>query len=286
MDSYLFGLISYFGWGVGDIFGAVAVRKIGGVQTAFWIMVIAAVFLSPLAVWYWPLLASASPAVIGLALVTGFLYQSGNIAVSEAMRTTDVSLVLTVMGSFGALVVLFSTVFLHEPLAPAELAVISVIFAGVFCCTWRPGTKITATSNRGIWLSLYAAVAFGLFFTVVKLFTASLSWFWPLYLSFLWLPVIYVWLTVTRTPLSISGAVSKAGLPLLLAFLCLRGGDLMFNTGLQRGSAAIVAPIGSASPTLSVLLAFLVFHDKPTRLQFTGILLALTGVVALGFVSR
>ncbi len=286
MLSYVFGLISYIGWGAGDIFGATAVRKIGGFQTAFFIMVIAALFLLPLAILYWPMLVAAPPAILLLAIASGFLYQTGNIAVSEALHDTDVSLVLTVMGSFGALIILFSTVFLHEPITLPEIGLISLIFLGVFLCTFRPGTKISSKGNRGVLLSLYSAFAFGLFFTLNKTFTPTLSWFWPLYLSFLWLPVIYIWLRKKHIPVSLDHAWSKARVPLFFAFLCLRGGDLIFNIGLQHGAAAIVAPIGSASPTLSVLLAFLIFRDKPTRRQLLGIVLALLGIVLLGFVGN
>ena len=285
MIAYLFGLLSYLGWGTGDIFGAIAARKIGGFQSGFWVMTGAAILFMPLAFLYRQLLFSTPFPVVLLAFLSGFLYQSGNFAVSVALVESDVSIVLTIMGTFGALIVLFSTLFLHEPITLIETGIITAIFSGVFLCTYKPGAKLDRRHMRGVWLALYAAVSFGLFFTILKTFTATLSWFWPLYLSFLWLPIFYLWFRQVRIPISIV-AFRKARVPVIASLLLLRGGDLVFNVGLQKGLSLIVAPIGGASPTLSVILAFLVFHEKPTRRQLAGIILALTGIVALAFVGR
>lgn len=285
MTDVLFALISYIGWGAGDIFGAIAARRIGGYQTTFWIMTAASFLFSPLIIVYWHTLAATPIPLILAAIAVGFFYQSGNFAINEALRRTDASIALTIMGSFGALVVLFSTLFLHEPLPVLHAGIITMIFTGVYLCTYQPNAIVDHRKTSGIWYAAYAAVSFGIFFTVVKLFTPTLGWFWPIYLSFLWLPVIYLYLLhIGIRPTGTD--LRRASKPLLFNLLLLRGGDFAFNIGLQQGLAAVVAPIGSASPTLSVILAFLVFHEKPTRRQSIGILLALIGIVALGFVGN
>lgn len=284
MSPIIYALFSYIGWGTGDIFGAISARKIGGYQTAFWIMVGAALIFTPLTFIYWNSLASSPLAIIITAITVGFFYQSGNFAVSEALRRADASIVLTTMGSFGAFVVIFSTIFLHEPLSLAHSIIITILFIGVFLCTFRPGVSVKHKDMIGVWLAFYAAISFGIFFTTIKVFSPTLGWFWPLYLSFLWLPFIYLYLRSKHIQLS-RKELKSAFIPLLFCLLLLRIGDFMFNIGLQQGLAAIVAPIGSASPTLSVILAFIIFHEKPTKRQTFGIVLALTGIVALGFVG-
>lgn len=285
MNAVIFALISYVGWGAGDIFGAIASRKIGGYQTTFWIMTAGAILFAPLTFVYWQSLANTPVPTILAAILLGFFYQSGNFAVNEALRRTDASIALTVMGSFGALVVLFSTLFLHEALSLPLAGVITIIFTGVFLCTYQPTSSINRTNMSGVWFAAYAAVSFGIFFTAVKTFTPTLSWFWPIYLSFLWLPFIYAYLRSINIRPS-GNDIKRALKPLMYNLLLLRGGDFAFNIGLQQGLAAVVAPIGSASPSLSVILAFLVFHEKPTKRQRIGIGLALTGIIALGFISR
>lgn len=283
MNAILYALISYVGWGAGDIFGAIASRKIGGYKTTFWIMTAAAILFAPLSVFYWNSLISAPISTILWAIVVGFFYQSGNFAINESLRKTDASIALTVMGSFGAFIILFSTIFLHETLSVVHLGIIILIFVGVFLCTYQPKTSIVTKENiQGVWYAFYAAVSFGIFFTAVKVFSSTLSWFWPIYLSFLWLPLIYLYLSNIKIKPSIKD-VKLAFIPLLCNLVLLRGADFTFNISLQLGLASIVAPIASASPTLSVILAFLVFHEKPTRRQLSGIALALVGIVLLGF---
>lgn len=282
MNAIFFALISYVGWGAGDIFGAIAARKIGGYKTTFWIMTAAAMLFAPLTIIYWNSLISTPLPVIVLATLIGFFYQSGNFAINEALNRTDASIALTVMGSFGAFIVLFSTIFLRESLPLLHAGIIILIFTGVFLCTYQPKSSIKILDMKGVWFALYAAISFGIFFTAVKVFSSTLSWFWPIYLSFLWLPLIYLYLR--KINISPSGKDIKLTLiPLVFNLLLLRGADFTFNIGLQLGLASIVAPIASAFPTLSVILAFIIFHEKPTRRQLFGIVLALIGIVALGF---
>lgn len=40
IQSLLFAFITYIGWGSGDIFGAIASRKISAYSTAFWVYIL------------------------------------------------------------------------------------------------------------------------------------------------------------------------------------------------------------------------------------------------------
>lgn len=285
MNAYIFGLFSYIAWGSGDIFGTIASRKIGGYKTTFWIMTAASVMFAPLAYIYWHTLTTASLPIIFLAIISGFLYQSGNFALNEALNKADASIVLTIMGSFGAFIILFSTIFLREPLTILHTIIISIIFIGIFLCTYAPHAQVNKESAKGLWLALYSAISFGIFFTVSKIFSETLGWFWPIYLSFLWLPLILLYLHTINIKPSVHD-LKTAYSPLLWNLLLLRSGDFIFNIGLQQGLSAVIVPIASASPTLSVILSVFIFHDKPSYGQIIGILLALTGIVALGFVGN
>ncbi len=285
MNAIFYALISYIGWGAGDIFGTVAARRIGGYKTTFWIMLAAAILFAPLTIIYYNSLISTPLPVIVLATLMGFFYQSGNFAVNEALRRTDASIALTVMGSFGAFIVLFSTIFLRESLPLIHAGIIILIFIGVFLCTYQPKSSIKTFDIKGVWFALYAAISFGIFFTAVKIFSSTLSWFWPIYLSFLWLPLIYLYLQSINIKPSVND-IKLSFVPLIFNLLLLRGADFTFNIGLQLGLASIVAPIASASPTLSVILAFIVFHEKPSGRQLFGIALALIGIVLLEFAGN
>lgn len=284
MNAYILALITYLGWGSGDIFGAIASRKIGGFKTTFWIMMAAAIVFAPLTFVYWHDLITTPVPVIIAATLIGFFYQSANFALNEALNKTSAAIALTIMGSFGAFIVLFSTIFLYEPLSVAQACIMVMIFTGVCLTTLVSRVAISRKEIHGILLAIYTAISAGIFFTAVKIFSSTLGWFWPIYLSFLWLPIIYLYLIRTGIRPSVKD-VRITFVPLAWNFLLLRGTDFIFNIGLQTGLAAVVAPIASASPTLSVILAYIVFHEKLTRSQVIGIILALTGIVALGFIG-
>ena len=74
-------------------------------------------------------------------------------------------------------------------------------------------------------------------------------------------------------------------LPLFLNALTLRGGDFAFNIGASMGLTATIAPIGGAYPTLFAVLSYFVFRDPLNKKQIAGIIIALTGLVALGFIQ-
>jgi len=214
MNAIFFALITYFGWGVGDVFGAIASRKIGGFQTTFWIMLGATILFAPLTIPYWHTLITAPVFTILITFLIGFFFQSGNFAVNQALRLTDASIVLTTMGSFGALIVLFSTLFLHEPMSLLLVLIIVCIFVGVFLCTYNPAASTGRNHIQGVWYAVYSAISFGIFFTVVKTLTPTLSWFWPIYLSFFWLPLFYIYLKKIDEAPTLSD-FKHAGVPLI-----------------------------------------------------------------------
>ncbi|MEK7073892.1 MAG: EamA family transporter, partial [Patescibacteria group bacterium] len=113
---------------------------------------------------------------------------------------------------------------------------------------------------------------------------AIVGWFWPIYLTSLWLPVV-VWIVWKKNELNLPKNWKSAMFPLVACTVLLRGGDFFLNAAIDKGLIAVVAPIAGAYPTLSVILAYFVFREVPTRRQITGIVLALTGIVALAWVS-
>jgi drug/metabolite transporter (DMT)-like permease len=55
----------------------------------------------------------------------------------------------------------------------------------------------------------------------------------------------------------------------------------MFAYGLRQGDLAVVSVLGSLYPIPTVLLGWLMLHERVARVQFAGIILALLGVALL-----
>ena len=70
------------------------------------------------------------------------------------------------------------------------------------------------------------------------------------------------------------GAIAAVGVFDLLA-------NLLFVLATGRGLLSVVGVLGSLYPAVTVLLARVVLHERLSRTQGAGVLLTLTGIVAL-----
>ena len=70
------------------------------------------------------------------------------------------------------------------------------------------------------------------------------------------------------------GAIAAIGVFDLLA-------NLLFVLAAGRGLLSVVGVLGSLYPAVTVVLARVVLHERPSRIQNAGVLITLAGVVAL-----
>ena len=284
MIAYLFGLISYVGWGSGDVFGTFATRKIGSFRTTFWVYVagsIIAGFYIPFAI---ADLQHITPTLLLLNILLGSLYVAGNLTFNEALRRSSAPIVGTIGGAFAVVTILLSFIFLGENLSMTRTLLIILVFIGVYITTMSHNQKIDKGFTSGIVLSLISCVTWGIYFTFNKVLMRSMGWFWPNYIPMLLFPIIGLYMKWKKVSLAVP-KISVA-LPIVLSTVALRSGDFAYNIGAGLGLTATIAPFGGAYPTLFAVLSYFVFRDPLNRRQIIGIILALTGLVALGFVGR
>jgi len=133
MNSFIFGLVPFFGWALGDIFGAFASRKIGAYATTIWVFIGSFVVLTVYAffVGFAQLITGITLPLFLLNLLLGFFYVSGNFALNEAFTKTNPSLAGTINAAFPALVLVLSVLFFS--------ALISLIILNLTKGTKLPG---------------------------------------------------------------------------------------------------------------------------------------------------
>lgn len=284
MPAYIFGLISYLGWGSGDVFGTFATRKIGAYQTTFWVFAVGALLGSIYIPFALKELYSITPTLLIINIALGALYIIGNITFNEALRLSSAPIVGTIGGSFAALTILLSYIFLGEKLSTIHILLILVVFIGVFITSTAHTQQKDKGFSKGIFLSLISFVFWGIYFTFNKILMQSMGWFWPNYIPLLLFPCIGIYMKWKNIKISVPKI--NIALPIALSAIALRGGDFAFNIGASLGLTATIAPFGGAYPTLFAVLSYIVFRDPLNRKQIFGIILALAGLVALGFVGN
>ncbi len=170
MPAIFFALISYLGWGIGDIFGTIATRRIGAYATSFW----GYSFAFPIESLYIPFaiqdLTKLTPGILILNLFLGLLLLGAFVIFNEALRVGNASLVGAISASFGALVVLFSILFLGESINSKQIISILIIFLGVvFCSLNFKELKHKFALDKGVLLAIIAMLCWGIYFTFIKI---------------------------------------------------------------------------------------------------------------------
>ncbi len=288
MNPILYGLAPFFGWALGDIFGAIASRKIGSFATTIWVFIMSFLLLTL----YSPLIGTSQlisgftwPLFI-LNITLGIFYVSGNFAVNEAFVRTNPTLVGTIIAAFPALVLVLSVIFFHDPITPAHIAIISIIFLGVFLSTFDFSilkSKIRVTDS-GVLFALYGMLSFALVFTFLRVISDKIGWFWPLYIALL--PGLLILIIMRRKKVIwINPRKTNVLVPILISAVTLRTGDIVFNSGLHTGLARIVVPFAGSYPVLFAILAFFIFKDPVKKQQLAGIFITLIGIVCLSLIS-
>lgn len=286
MTATLFALISYLGWGAGDVFGTAVSRKLGAYSTTLWAYFLGWIFLGFLIPSKLSDFQHLTPNILVLNLILGLIEVVAAFAFNEALRVGNASLVGTIASSFSALVVIFSIVFLGESINASQSVAIFIIFVGIILSTLDMGQlrKRNLSLNRGIILALLTMFFWGVYFTFIKIPVRQIGWFWPTYISLSMFPVIFLFMKLRK--IKIYQPFYRGALfPLLAAALLLRTAELSFNVAISKGLTAIVAPIAGSYPTFFAPLAALVFKDPIAKQQIAGIITTLIGIVFLSFVS-
>jgi drug/metabolite transporter (DMT)-like permease len=287
MQAIVYALLTYIGWGAGDIFGAIYSRKVGGYAATFWSSLLRLIFFLFYIPFVIPNLHHLTFANISLTCILSIIFLIGACLFFEAFRSTNASLVGTIAAAFVVPTILFSVIFLHETLTFHQSITISIIILGLLLTTLDGeifrGKKIVL--DKGIIFAFITMILWGIYFAFIKITVKELGWFLPSYTAYLFCPIILLIMRVKKIPLN--PPYKNHGIPIFIAFTVLSSlGNLAYNLGIEKGYVSTVIPIAGSYPTLFVLLAFIVFKDKVKKLQMVGICISLIGIVIFSILSR
>lgn len=286
MESIALSLIAFFGWGIGDIFGTVSSRKIGGYSTAIWGFVIGLVFLTFYIPFAFSDLEKLNIFLLVETFIIGSFYTIGMVTFYEGVKVDNSSLVGSISASFAAVAVLLSLVFLSETITLTQAIIIVLIFVGVFisCFRFNDLYKGKFKITRGIPLALVSMLSWGIYASFIKIPVKEIGWFWPLYITYLTFPTVLFYMKIRN--IKLNRPKSKATLiTVVLAALLIGGAELAYNIAISTEKVALVAPIAGSYPALYSGLAYFVFKDQISRQQVIGMVLTLIGIIGLSILG-
>ena len=278
--AVLFALISSLSWGTADFLGGLASRRVGSLRVLSVSYPAGGVLITILALLVVPGVLSSESVWVGVtsgavgALGMGLLYAA--LAQGQMGIVSPITAVLS-----GAVPVLVG-VIRGESLSPTAIAGILAAGLAVILVSRETG-RHKKTPPRAIAIAIASGLAIGAYLSVLGsapvdsgIWVATIGrWF----SSILVVIALITWLVRTGAGWSSAGsfpwglAVAAGGLDALA--------NAVFQLAAQRGLLAIVAVIGSLYPAATLLLARFLLHERISRVQLIGVVLALAAAAIL-----
>ncbi len=262
--AILMGLISALCWGSTDFMAGQAARRVGVTRSLFYSQSIGLLLLSVVLAFHpaW-LRIGALDAGLLVAIVAAICNLAAMASLLKALSIGKASVVAPIVSLYGAVTTLLA------------LCVAGASLAGMAKST---GGQAEAPASTGF--ALLSELMFGLgfwlqgAFAVQRLGVASALWVYYLTAVAI-LSLLLAWRrSLSAPPASLVALLLSISLFSLLGFLSLA-------LGAATAQVAIVTVLSSLASAVTVLLGFVIRHERPSAAQWLGIAAILVGVVLL-----
>lgn len=277
------GLGAAFAFGIATLAYSRATRQHSPFVVLAWVMLVGLALVVPgLALFGLPVDVTSDSAM-WLALV-GIGSVGGLLLVLAALRRGKVGIVATITSTEGAITAVFAAIA-GDPLSLGVAAALAVVVVGVALTTIVPeelGSLDAPTTRRASLLALGAAFFFGLGLFATGRVGDGVPIVWIL------VPSRLISVLGVALPLALAGRLPLPGAaaPLvIIAGIAEVAGFGAFAVG-AREAVAVSAVLASQFATVALVLAFILFRERISRLQLAGIALVIGGVAAVAFLQN
>jgi drug/metabolite transporter (DMT)-like permease len=278
MIAILGGLGAAVAWALSTLCSSRSSRLIDPLSVAAWVMLVGLVVAGP------PAAINGVPSALhGSALVWFVLAGVGNLSglvlSYYALRIGQVGLVAPVVSTEGAIAAVIA-IIAGESLAPGVGVTLAVIAVGV-CLASTPGPDVphadASKHPAAVALAALAAVAFGVGLYATGRAGAVLPSSWVV------LSARLVGVLALALPLALRGRLELT--PAAAKLVVASGvaevlGFYSFTLGSRHG-IAVAAVLSSQFAALALLGAYVLFRERLTRVQLTGVASVIVGVAVL-----
>jgi drug/metabolite transporter (DMT)-like permease len=260
---------SALSFGVSDFTGALAARRASAITITITAQLAGFVLLLPaLAV----LPGSASSVALVLGAVAGLVGSGGLVLYLRCMALGPMGVVSPLAAVVGAAVpVGWGVALAGEQLAVTDTVGVLAGLVAVVMVAYVPGSSLLAAGTRGPLFAAAAGVSFGLFFVALDA-TPGDSGLWPLLGARVGgTALLVILLALARRAFPTGGAL---GLALVSGLLDMTA-NVLFLLATRAGLLSLVSLLASLYPVVVLLLARQVLRERLSRLQASGVALAL-----------
>jgi transporter family protein len=221
---------------------------------------------------------SASRKGLLFALVGGIVTCLGNVAYYSALaRGEKVATVVSLTALYPLVTILLAVIVLHERLNPVQLAGIALSFVAIWLFNIQSDRGLL---SQTIVYAILPILLWGLSGFLQKIATNHLC-AEPAALVYLSAFVPVAVFFAAREPWPAVIGPRTWALVLVLGFFLAFGNVAVLAAFARGGKAAVIAPLASLYPIISVPIAVLLLGEHPGRREVIGIACALASVAAL-----
>jgi drug/metabolite transporter (DMT)-like permease len=275
--AILGGLGAALMWGTATLCTSRSSRQLGAGSVLAWVM------LSGLVIGLPPALASGVPSELDASvgrwlLLSGAMNVIGLALVYEALRLGKVGIVSPVASTEGAIAALLA-VLAGETLGVSTAALLVVIALGIVLAS-RPAEEHQLEDPHPLastLMSVGAAATFGVGLYASGRVSDVVPIVWVI------LPARVLGALFVALPIALRGKLrlTRASLPLVVtAGLCEIAGMASFALGARHG-IAVAAVLASQFAAVAAIGAYVILHERLSRVQRTGAIVILVGVAFL-----
>lgn len=271
--SVLLALLSSLLWGSADFFGGLLTKRLSvyavvGASQAFGLIAVTAVALAMGGF-------AGDTDWIPWSMAAGVSGSLGLLCFYAALASGTMG-VVSPIAALGAVVPVVTGIAQGEQ--PSNLALAGIAI-GLLGAAAASGPELSSKVDmRPVVLAAVAGLFFGACFTFLAYGAESSS------VMTLWgmrVTSVTGFVVAALFTRSLGGLRSSDGPGLLAVGLGDAGANLLFALATQRGLLSITSAVGSLYPVATVLLAYVVLHERLHRIQIVGVIAALFGVVLI-----
>jgi transporter family protein len=286
---FILALVAVLLWGSTGIFAKLSTPKLGVARVAVLIAVVEGTMYF-LAFCYWRGNVSITFGDGVLATVACVLGVIAYLCFFESIMDGQIAIVGTISAAYPALTVVGALVILSETLTASQAIGLVATVGGVAALSYEPhpGSE-HAMPRRSAIFALLAFILWGFWgltskMAVDRIGPGNILGFYAIATTsvpmlYAWLRRVRLWRLGTDSPPRAAWALGATG----LAFSA--SGTFAYSFALGKGAAALVVPISSAYPLVTVVLAVALLHEKLSWFHVIALVAVLIGLIVIGITA-
>ncbi len=288
--SVIAGLVPMLAWGVADFLQSINIRKLGVAKSMFLSNLIGLLPLVFFLGFEESFVISLSNLV--LVLIAGVVQV---IAIANFFRSLEIgelAIVSPISASFPVVSVILLVIFLNTKLSFLSIIAIGMLVLGIMLTSTDLRRLRHIREAKGVNESLITLFCWGIYFFLLSVIAEDVTLFSVNFPATHYLGMFFYTALLNNIMMAIYGALRK-GIPkkkdfsksIFLIFavttILFTVSWVVLNYGMTKGNPAIITPISSLAPVITITLGIIYYKEKLVTNQKIGIATILLGLVLI-----